>query len=63
MPAEDVRRRFSRGINNFFKIYEPLFDSWMFFDNSKAKPVLIAKRRNEYKEVVNKELFTEIQDI
>ncbi|MBU0878491.1 MAG: zeta toxin family protein [Candidatus Omnitrophica bacterium] len=57
VPAEDVRRRFTRGINNFFTQYEPVFDSWMLFDNSKAKPVLIAKRRNGRREVLNDGLF------
>jgi len=61
VPAEDVRRRFIRGIDNFFKLYKPLLDSWMLFDNSKAKPILIAKRRNSYKEVFNDDLFTRIQ--
>ncbi len=57
VPAEDVRRRFVRSINNFFNLYETLLDSWMLFDNSRAKPVLIAKRRNGHKEIVNDELF------
>ena len=60
VPDEDVRRRFFRGINNFFKVYEPLFDSWMMFDNSKAKPILIAKRKNGHKEVIDQELFNTI---
>jgi predicted ABC-type ATPase len=61
VPAEDVRRRFARGIHNFFTLYESLLDSWILFDNSKAKPVLIAKRRNSHREVANKELFVTIQ--
>ena len=61
VPAEDVRRRFARGIHNFFKFYEPMVDSWMLFDNSKVKPVLIAQRRNGQKQILNKELFTMIQ--
>lgn len=61
VPAEDVRRRFTRGIRNFLTLYESLLDSWMLFDNSKAKPVLIAKRRNGHQEVVNSELFTLVQ--
>ena len=63
VPAEDVRRRFIRGINNFFKLYESLFDSWMLFDNSKAKPLLIAKKRNGHREVINEELFKIIQRV
>jgi predicted ABC-type ATPase len=61
VPAEDVRRRFVRGVNNFFKLYESLFDSWMLFDNSKAKPLLIAKRKNGHMELNNEELFRMIQ--
>ncbi|OGW92737.1 MAG: Zeta toxin family protein [Omnitrophica bacterium RIFCSPLOWO2_12_FULL_45_13] len=61
VPAEDVRRRFTRGVNNFFSLYEPLLDSWMLFDNSKAKPILIAKRKNGRREVVNDDLFTIVQ--
>ena len=61
MPAEDVRRRFVRGINNFFKLYESLFDTWTLFDNSSAKPVLIAKRKNGHRKFSNEELFKMIQ--
>ena len=61
VPAEDVRRRFVRGIRNFFKLYESMLDSWVLFDNSKAKPHLIAKRRNGHDEIMDKELFVKIQ--
>ncbi len=57
VPADDVKRRFSRGISNFFKIYGPIVDSWMMFDNSKEKPVLIAKRKNGFKQVIDQKLF------
>jgi predicted ABC-type ATPase len=57
VPDEDVRRRFARGIRNFFNLYESLLDSWMFFDNSTAKYVLIAKRKNGHIEVINEDLF------
>jgi predicted ABC-type ATPase len=61
VPAEDVRRRFIRGLNNFFKMYESMLDSWMLFDNSKAKPVLLAKRRNGHCEVADKKLFEMVE--
>jgi predicted ABC-type ATPase len=63
IPAQDVRRRFARGLTNFFTLYEPLVDSWVLFDNSKAKPVLIAKRRNCHREIVNDKLFTMIREL
>ena len=61
VPVEDVRRRFIRGIYNFFNLYEPLVDSWVLFDNSKAKPILIAKRKNGHIEVIDENLFKIIQ--
>jgi predicted ABC-type ATPase len=61
VPVEDVKRRFTRCMHNFFSLYEPLVDSWMLFDNSKAKPVLLAKRKNGHIEVVYKDLFETIR--
>lgn len=61
MPAEDVRRRFLRGVNNFFRLYEPLLDSRMLFDNSMSRPVLIVKRKNGHRGILNKELFETVQ--
>ena len=61
VPAEDVRRRFVRGLRNFFKMYESILDSWVLIDNSKSKPILIAKRRNGSREVMDQKLFDGIQ--
>jgi len=55
-----VRRRFFRGFVNFLNLYEPIFDSWMMFDNSKEKPRLIAKRKNGLINVVDHVLFKEV---
>ena len=60
---EDVIRRFFRGISNFFNIYEPLLDSWIIFDNSMIKPVLIAKRERGHTEVLNSELFNTMRKL
>lgn len=34
VPADVVRRRFARSLNNFFNLYMPLADEWTLFDNS-----------------------------
>jgi predicted ABC-type ATPase len=34
VPDEVVRRRYKRGIVNFFRLYLPLLDSWLILDNS-----------------------------
>jgi predicted ABC-type ATPase len=34
VPADVVRRRYGKGLSNFFRLYLPLVDSWQVFDNS-----------------------------
>ena len=61
IPELDVRRRFSRGISNFFKLYEPLLDLWILFDNSTEKPHLIAKKEDGILTVESQELYSKIK--
>jgi predicted ABC-type ATPase len=43
VPEPIVRRRYRRGIENFFRIYMPLADAWRFYDNSDLSgPRLVA---------------------
>jgi len=44
VPEETVRRRLTRGISNFFHLYQQLLDSYLIFDNSGASPRLVAAR-------------------
>ena len=60
VPSEDVKRRLSRSIDNFFKLYMPLLDKWMLFNNSGLKPSLVAKKDNCEIDVVDKELLEKI---
>lgn len=60
VPANDVRRRFSRGIYNFFKYYKSIVNSWMFFDNSGSSPNLIAKRSNDRLDIIKGDIYREI---
>lgn len=34
IPDDTIRRRYSRSVNNFFKLYRPLCNSWRVYDNS-----------------------------
>jgi predicted ABC-type ATPase len=40
VPTDDIVRRFSRGWENFERLYKPLADAWTVYDNSGAQPVL-----------------------
>jgi len=57
VPAEDVRRRFGRSIQNFFRFYRPLFDTWMFFDNAGDVPQLIAEEKDGKSLIIDKNLY------
>ncbi|MGD9641753.1 MAG: zeta toxin family protein [Elusimicrobiales bacterium] len=46
VPGEDVSRRFSRSLDNFFLTFKNEVSTWMLFDNSEMKPVLAARRKN-----------------
>ncbi len=39
VPEETIRRRFASGIENFHRIYKPLVDTWMHYDNSGNEPI------------------------
>lgn len=41
-----VRRRFSNGLNNFYRIYRQLADAWVMYDNSGPAPVLLEWNEN-----------------
>ncbi len=34
IPSQELRRRYQRGIINFFELYMPLVDAWAIYDNS-----------------------------
>ena len=44
VPEDIIRRRYRKGIHNFFDLYEPLAKTWAVYDNSDStEPRLIAK--------------------
>jgi predicted ABC-type ATPase len=38
IPEDVIRRRFERGLENFFNHYSPAADSWILFDNTAPPP-------------------------
>lgn len=51
IPEEVIRRRYENGLKNFFGIFEPIVDEWMFIDNS-GEPYEIIARRNSTGEIL-----------
>lgn len=60
VPAEDVIRRFRRSVSNFFRLYQPLLDSWSLLNNTGPIPILIAEKKNGKITVVNEDLYDRI---
>lgn len=54
VPEETIRRRYHAGIQNFFRLYRPIADTWYFYDNSgERKPRLLAYGEKEKSLLVN----------
>jgi predicted ABC-type ATPase len=43
VPEVTVRRRYARGLINFFTLYQPIATTWRLYDNSQARPRLVAR--------------------
>ena len=53
VPDDVVRRRYERGIDNFFRLYRPIADRWRVLDNTaRGAPRLIAEGRGDDEIVV-----------
>ena len=46
IPEPDIRRRFDRGITNFYQLYRAAVDAWQVFDANQWPPVLITEGVN-----------------
>jgi len=60
VPVEDIKRRFKRSIEKFFKSYRLLADKWILFNNAEAKPRIIARKQNAHIDIVEQTLFEKI---
>ena len=59
-PIKDIKRRFARSGEKFFKEYRPLADEWILFNNAATKPKIIAKKQNKHIDVIDQDLFAKI---
>ncbi len=63
VPEETIRRRYTSGLKNFFRLYEPLADSWQMYDNTKAsKPKKIALKTNNSIAVFNQAIWQNLTE-
>ncbi|MBU0671264.1 zeta toxin family protein [Patescibacteria group bacterium] len=60
VPIIDIKRRFKRSTEKFFKQYRLLADQWMLFNNEQSKPKLIARKQNAHIDVFDQSLFEKV---
>ncbi|MDE7336281.1 MAG: zeta toxin family protein [Muribaculaceae bacterium] len=58
IPTETIIRRYWSGLNNFFNIFAPIVDSWMFFNNETHSTLLATEEK-----VIDYNLFNQGRDI
>lgn len=61
IPEDVVRRRFARGIRNFFQLYAPMVDAWLLFDNSGDSPELVMFYVAGQRFIFNRNLLARIE--
>lgn len=47
VPADVIKRRFGRSVDNFFQLYAPLASQWAVFDNSRPPHARMVAAREE----------------
>lgn len=56
IPEDTIRRRYVKGLHNLIKLYIPVCDNWMIFDNSSPDDeieMIASGMKDETKEVLN----------
>ena len=60
VPAEVVKRRFVKGLNNLFNTYMGLVDYCAIFDNSSSAPKMVYERHGEKEDIILPEIYANI---
>jgi predicted ABC-type ATPase len=62
VPDEVVRRRYQRGLSNFFNLYKPLADQWRFYDNADVEgaKLIAAGSSDQEHELANPTLWKQL---
>ncbi len=63
VPEDDIRRRFSRSILNFWHLYRPLSDYWVVVYNSGAQPEEFVFGDKVGTTILDEGLFSRFKDL
>ena len=63
IPQDIIVRRYYEGIDNLFKIYMPIVDTWMLVNNSETPRSIIASGgKDQTPTIINNGLFKKIEE-
>lgn len=60
IPSDVIARRYKRGIENLFKIYLPLCDSWMIYDNESVPEIIAKGLLNQENEIFDSKRWSQL---
>ncbi|MDA3885534.1 MAG: zeta toxin family protein [Candidatus Delongbacteria bacterium] len=60
IPKDVIKRRYTRGLKNFFNIYSKAVDSWMFINNSGNPYKIIAEGSEKNETVYDDKIWEEL---
>jgi predicted ABC-type ATPase len=55
VPAETIRRRYSRSVGNFLELYRPVVTAWHVYDNTRKRGDLIAFNNSYFDTILDDE--------
>lgn len=61
IPEKVIRRRYENGLKNFFNIFRPIVDEWMFIENSGEPYKLIAQKTQSNEKVYIDKIWNELK--
>jgi len=63
VPETDIRRRYKRGLRNFWSVYGPLVDDWILFQNDTNTPITLMYGQGTDYQVLDEEAWSQIQKV
>lgn len=60
IPDDTIYRRFPRVMHNLIKLYIPLCDKIICYDNAGPKPIPVFEQSKKVKRILNKEIYKQI---
>lgn len=62
IPEGTVRRRFRRGLTNFFQLYRPICVAWIFVDNAEQHPKILARGGRDRTTISNDDFYERLEE-